>query len=155
MSAATQQPISPLRQRMIDDMRMRQLASKTQTHYLRAVRQFAAFLGRSPDTASTQDTLFPARLDEYIAEDSSVRVIDAFVDTLNLAAVGFGGAIPADTGRPSYQCEYRCRSVACAAGVWADSIPGCAIGAILAQRSARSSRQCGDNRSGDSVQRSQ
>jgi transposase len=50
----------------------------------------------------TQDTLFPACLDEYIAEDCSVRVIDAFVDTLNLAAVGFDGSIPADTGRPSY-----------------------------------------------------
>lgn len=50
----------------------------------------------------TQDTLFPACLDEYVAEDCSVRVIDAFVDTLNLAAVGFDGTIPADTGRPSY-----------------------------------------------------
>jgi site-specific recombinase XerD len=37
---------------MIDDMRMRKLAPKTQTHYLRAVCQFAGFLGRSPDTAS-------------------------------------------------------------------------------------------------------
>ena len=48
-------PISPLRQRMIDDMRMRQLAPKTQHHYLRAVRQFAGFLGRSPDTATAED----------------------------------------------------------------------------------------------------
>ena len=47
--------ISPLRQRMIDDMRMRKLAHKTQSHYIRAVRQFAAFLGRSPDTASVED----------------------------------------------------------------------------------------------------
>jgi integrase/recombinase XerD len=51
----TTHPISPLRQRMIDDMRMRKLAPKTQTHYLRAVRQFAGFLGRSPDTASVED----------------------------------------------------------------------------------------------------
>ncbi len=48
-------PISPLRQRMIDDMRMRQLAPKTQHHYLRAVWQFAGFLGRSPDTATAED----------------------------------------------------------------------------------------------------
>jgi site-specific recombinase XerD len=48
-------PISPLRQRMIDDMRMRQLSPKTQHHYLRAVRQFAGFLGRSPDTATAED----------------------------------------------------------------------------------------------------
>jgi len=54
MSVATP-TISPLRQRMIEDMRMRKLADKTQTHYLRTVRQFAAFLGRSPDTASPED----------------------------------------------------------------------------------------------------
>jgi integrase/recombinase XerD len=46
---------SPLRQRMIDDMRMRKLAPKTQQHYVRAVRRFAVFLGRSPDTASRED----------------------------------------------------------------------------------------------------
>ena len=47
--------ISPLRQRMIDDMRMRKLADKTQSHYIRAVRQFSVFLGRSPDTATVED----------------------------------------------------------------------------------------------------
>jgi hypothetical protein len=47
--------ITPLRQRMIDDMRMRKLSDKTQHHYIRAVRQFAGFLGRSPDTASVED----------------------------------------------------------------------------------------------------
>jgi len=54
MSVATP-TISPLRQRMIEDMRMRKLADQTQTQYIRAVCQFAAFLGRSPDTASTED----------------------------------------------------------------------------------------------------
>jgi len=49
------QGISPLRQRMIDDMRMRKLSPKTQAGYLRAVRQFAGFLGRSPDTATVED----------------------------------------------------------------------------------------------------
>lgn len=48
-------PISPLHQRMIDDMRMRQLSPKTQHHYIHAVRQFTAFLGRSPDTADAED----------------------------------------------------------------------------------------------------
>jgi integrase/recombinase XerD len=47
--------ISPLRQRMIDDMRMRRLAPKTQEGYLRVVRQFTVFLGRSPDTATVED----------------------------------------------------------------------------------------------------
>src|ERR1700732_990700 len=46
---------SPLRQRMIDDMRMRQLSPKTQDTYLRIVREFARFLGRSPDTATVED----------------------------------------------------------------------------------------------------
>jgi transposase len=50
----------------------------------------------------TQGTLFPVQLDEYIAEDNCTRVIDVFIDTLNLKALGFEGAIPADTGRPSY-----------------------------------------------------
>ena len=47
--------ITPLRQRMIDDMRMRKFADKTQSKYIRAVRQLAAFLGRSPDTATVED----------------------------------------------------------------------------------------------------
>ena len=54
MESSTQR-ISPLRRRMIDDMRMRKLSDKTQRHYIRAVRQFAGFLGRSPDTASVED----------------------------------------------------------------------------------------------------
>lgn len=47
--------ISPLRQRMIDDMRLRKLADKTQSNYLRAVRQFSVFLGHSPDRATIED----------------------------------------------------------------------------------------------------
>ncbi|ABO60089.1 site-specific integrase [Burkholderia vietnamiensis] len=49
------QTISPLRQRMIDDMRMRKFTAKTQNGYLRAVKRFAGFLGRSPDTATVED----------------------------------------------------------------------------------------------------
>jgi len=46
---------SPLRQRMIEDMRLRKLSEKTQSHYIRAVRRLAVFLGRSPDTATAED----------------------------------------------------------------------------------------------------
>ena len=46
---------SLLRQRMIDDMRMRKYADKTQTHYIRAVRNFASYLHRSPETATDED----------------------------------------------------------------------------------------------------
>jgi len=49
-----------------------------------------------------QSTLLPECLDDFIDEDNPVRVIDAFVDTVDLAELGFGGMEPAATGRPSY-----------------------------------------------------
>jgi integrase/recombinase XerD len=52
---STDIPISPLRQRMQHDMLMRGLGSHTQQDYVRHVRRFAAFLGRSPDTATPED----------------------------------------------------------------------------------------------------
>ncbi len=54
MNSSTQ-AVTPLRQRMLDDMRMRKLSPKTQSHYLRSVKRFTGFLGRSPDTASAED----------------------------------------------------------------------------------------------------
>jgi integrase/recombinase XerD len=48
-------PISPLRQRMIDDMTARRFSEATRKDYVRHVRTFAAFLGRSPDTATSDD----------------------------------------------------------------------------------------------------
>jgi hypothetical protein len=47
--------ISPLRQRMIEDMTMRKLSPKTQTAYIRAVKNFTRFIRRSPDTACAED----------------------------------------------------------------------------------------------------
>src|ERR1035441_5005116 len=47
--------VSPLRQRMMEEMRMRQLAPKTRDAYIRAVLHFTRFLGRSPDTATAED----------------------------------------------------------------------------------------------------
>jgi transposase len=49
-----------------------------------------------------QATLFPECLAEWIDEDNPVRVIDAFVDKLDLSRVGFDGVVPEATGRPSY-----------------------------------------------------
>jgi transposase len=46
--------------------------------------------------------LFPETLDEYIAEDNPVRVVDAFVDELDLHKLGFDGTEPDTTGRPAY-----------------------------------------------------
>jgi transposase len=50
----------------------------------------------------TQITLLPESLDDYVAEDNPVRVVEVFVDQLDLRALGFEGVIPAATGRPSY-----------------------------------------------------
>ncbi len=49
-----------------------------------------------------QSTLFPECLEDWIDEDNPVRVIDVFVDGLDLADVGFVGVDPEATGRPSY-----------------------------------------------------
>jgi transposase len=49
-----------------------------------------------------QSTLFPECLEDWIDENNPVRVIDVFVDELDLGEVGFDGVAPEDTGRPSY-----------------------------------------------------
>jgi integrase/recombinase XerD len=55
MSEDKPQAVSPLRQRMIEDMRMRKMAPKTQQMYIRGVCRMARYLGRSPDTATAED----------------------------------------------------------------------------------------------------
>ena len=49
-----------------------------------------------------QSTLFPALLDDYVAEDNPVRAVDVFVDGLDLDNLGFVGVQPLDAGRPGY-----------------------------------------------------
>ena len=49
-----------------------------------------------------QSTLLPECLDDFIDESNPVRVIDAFVDALDLGKLGFDGVVPEATGRPSY-----------------------------------------------------
>jgi transposase len=48
-----------------------------------------------------QPALLPSCLDDYVGEDNPARVIDVFVDGLDLDALGFG-VMPATTGRPAY-----------------------------------------------------
>jgi transposase len=60
------------------------------------MKRFVAGADRS------QSTLLPECLDDFIDESNAVRAIDAFVDALNLADLGFDGVEPAATGRPSY-----------------------------------------------------
>lgn len=50
----------------------------------------------------SQITLLPESLDDYISEDNPVRAVEAFIDELDLCALGFAGVRPAVTGRPSY-----------------------------------------------------
>jgi integrase/recombinase XerD len=52
---STTTPISPLRRRMIEDMTVRGFGEKTQSDYIRHVKNFTIFLGRSPDTAEGED----------------------------------------------------------------------------------------------------
>lgn len=49
-----------------------------------------------------QGTLLPEHLEDYVDVDNPVRVVDAFVDELDLGSLGFGGVQPAKTGRPAY-----------------------------------------------------
>jgi hypothetical protein len=53
--SSVERPVSALRQRMLEDMAMRGLRSDTQRNYISFVRDFAAFLGRAPDTATAED----------------------------------------------------------------------------------------------------
>ena len=65
-------PISPLRQRMIEDMALRKLAPTTQSNYLRAVIKLTCFLGRSPDTASPEDL---RRYQLHLVETGTSRIM--------------------------------------------------------------------------------
>ena len=50
----------------------------------------------------SQSTLFPSRLDDYVADNNPVRFVDAFIDRLPLFKLGFEGVEPQATGRPAY-----------------------------------------------------
>ena len=65
----TDQAISPLRRRMIEDMTVRKFVEKTQKDYIRHVKDLTAFLGRSPDIATAEDL----RLYQLHLTDSGVR----------------------------------------------------------------------------------
>jgi transposase len=53
-------------------------------------------------TDRTQVTLFPEQLEDYVAADNPVRVVDVFVEQLDLGKLGFAGVAPMKTGRPAY-----------------------------------------------------
>jgi integrase/recombinase XerD len=86
--------ISPLRQRMIEDMSIRQFGEKTRRDYIRQVREFAAFLGRSPDRAEPEDLrryqLHLASLGASYARMNVAGTALRFVFHVTLGRPGFG-----------------------------------------------------------------
>lgn len=85
------QRVSPLRQRMLEDMRMRQLAPKTQSAYIRAVGKLAKFIGRSPETASAEDL---RRFQLHLVDEGTSPI------TLNATIVGLNFFFEVTLGRP-------------------------------------------------------
>jgi integrase/recombinase XerD len=148
----TTRPISPLRQRMLDDMRMRKLSEKTQSHYIRAVVNFTRFLGRSPDTATAEDLrryqlhlvetgtspimlnaaitalrfFFGVTLDhpEALAKMSTVREPRRLPVVLSRAEVA---SLIAAAGKPQYRAAL---SVAYGAGLRASEVAALKVGDI-------------------------
>lgn len=73
-------PLSPLRKRMLEDMRIRELTVGTQTGYIRAVKRFTDYLGRAPDTATAEDLrLFQLHM---VDEGASTTTLNATVTGL-------------------------------------------------------------------------
>lgn len=58
-----------------------------------------------------QTLLLPESLDDYVTEDNPVRVVEVFIDELDLGALGFEGVRPAVTGRPAYEVAPDLRTV--------------------------------------------
>jgi integrase/recombinase XerD len=92
------QDVSPLRRRMMDDMRMRRLAPSTQANYLRIVREFSVFLGRAPDTATVEDL----RRYQLHLVDSGVSPI-----SLNAAITGLKFFFATTLGREELMAKMR------------------------------------------------
>jgi transposase len=59
-------------------------------------------MGHIPGDDRSQLLLLPERLDDYVGPDNAVRFVEAFVDGLDLQALGFGRVAPKATGRPGY-----------------------------------------------------
>ena len=77
----SEKPISPLRQRMLEDMSVRRFMLDTQREYIRAVKRLAAFVGRSPDTATPEELRAfqlhltgPRRVSERMCKQVSVSL---------------------------------------------------------------------------------
>src|SRR5258708_36662945 len=83
MSEDKRQAVSPLRLRMIEDMRMRKLERKTQEMYIRGVCRLAKYLGRSPQTATAEDL-----------RRFQLHLVEAGVSPITLNATLTAGEVP-------------------------------------------------------------
>ena len=84
----SQAPISPLRRRMIEDMTVRGFGEKTQSDYIRHVRNFTLFLGRSPDQAEPEDL----RRYQVHKCEASMRAVAPFTRAVASSPWGATGA---------------------------------------------------------------
>lgn len=88
-------PISSLRQRLTEDMNMRRFSQETQRNYLRDIGRLATFLGRSPDTATTDD------LRRFQIEQQDDRISVPTMNSIVSALRFFFTGRPAPTWRAS------------------------------------------------------
>jgi hypothetical protein len=103
----TDEAVSPSRRRMIEDMTIRKFAPKTQHDYVQRVKNFAAFLGRSPDTASFEDV---RRYQLHLSESGvGVPTINQTVPTLRFFLRSRSGATRSSSIRMSFTSRASCR----------------------------------------------
>jgi integrase-like protein len=103
----TDEAVSPLRRRMIEDMTIRKFAPKTQHDYVQRIKNFAAFLGRSPHTASFEDV---RRYQLHLAASGvGVPTINQTVSTLRFF---FKGHAEAPRDRRAHPCHSRASQAA-------------------------------------------
>ncbi|OYU43139.1 MAG: hypothetical protein CFE44_20040 [Burkholderiales bacterium PBB4] len=125
---------------MIEDMRMRKLKPKTQQAYIRAVRKFAKFLGRSPDTASDEDL---RRLQLHLIDLGTSPI------TLNATIVGLNFLFEVTLGRPEAMAKMKSvrvpQKLACGTGLRVGEVVAlkiCDKSRLTVQCLARSSFWC-------------
>ena len=95
---APTQPITPLRQRMLDDMKLRNMALSTRKIYVSSVAGFSAYHGRSPDQLTLEDVreavqTAKAAADQTASTASQALVLAFIALVLGAVAAAFGGSL--------------------------------------------------------------
>jgi hypothetical protein len=103
----TDEAMSPLRQRTIEDLTIRKFAPKTQHDYVQRIKNFAAFLGRSPDMASFEDV---RRYQLYLAASGvGVPTVNQTVSTLRFFSGSRSSGTISSSTRISFTSRASCR----------------------------------------------